>query len=162
ARQIQPDATRMLTTGVLNLDTVVEAINKGEIYRFITKPWLREELLVAIQNAAQRYDLIRQNSQLHKSTEVMNERLVQLNRTLESAALLHDIGLVGVPRSLIKVWQETPETLTSAERALIEQHPILSQEMSAFGSGMDKVGEIIRAHHERFDGSGYPDGLAGE
>jgi response regulator RpfG family c-di-GMP phosphodiesterase len=83
-------------------------------------------------------------------------------RVLESAALLHDIGLVGVPRALIRRWQDNTQALDPAERALIEQHPILGQELSAFGSGMAPVGIVIRAHHERFDGTGYPDQLAGE
>ena len=49
ARQIQPHATRILMAGVVSLDMVIDAINKGEIYRFIVKPWLREELLVTIK-----------------------------------------------------------------------------------------------------------------
>ena len=40
-RDIQPNATRILITAVLNLSTVIDAINKGEIYRFVVKPWLR-------------------------------------------------------------------------------------------------------------------------
>ena len=40
AKQIQPEATRVLITAVLDLETVVDAINEGEIYRFIIKPWL--------------------------------------------------------------------------------------------------------------------------
>jgi response regulator RpfG family c-di-GMP phosphodiesterase len=233
AREIQPNATRILITAVLSLDTVIDAINKGEIYRFIVKPWLREELLVTVKNAVQRYDLIRQNARLQTSTQAMNQQLVDLNRSLEqqvklvaqqnekladmnrsleqtllrsmelclhtmqtyyptlgnqarrvaqlcrsmaeasklspedrrvleSAAFLHDIGLVGVPRHLIRKWQDNPRSLDDAERALIEQHPILSQELSAFGVGMEKVGEVIRAHHERLDGTGYPDELVGE
>ena len=53
-KQIQPDATRILITAVLNLGTVIDAINKGEIYRFVVKPWLREELLATVKNAVQR------------------------------------------------------------------------------------------------------------
>ena len=83
-------------------------------------------------------------------------------RTLESAALLHDIGLVGIPRHIIRRWQEDPDQLPDAERALIEQHPILGQELAAFVSQLDQVGYIIRGHHERFDGHGYPDQRAGE
>jgi response regulator RpfG family c-di-GMP phosphodiesterase len=233
AREIQPNATRILITAVLSLDTVIDAINKGEIYRFIVKPWLREELLVTVKNAVQRYELLRQHSHLQASTQAMNQQLVDLNRSLEqqvklvaqqneklaemnraleqnlirsmelclhtmqtyyptlgnqarrvaqlsrsmaeacqlspedrrvleSAALLHDIGLVGVPRQLIRKWQENPTSLDEAEKALIEQHPILSQELSSFGVGMESVGAVIRAHHEKFDGSGYPDQLAGE
>ena len=233
ARQLQPDATRILITAVLSLDTVIDAINKGEIYRFIVKPWLREELLVTVKNAVQRYELIRQNARLQASTQAMNQQLVELNHSLEqqvklvarqneqqammnqtlernlarsielsvhtlqtfypalgrqarhvtqlcrlmgevldltaperhdleTAALLHDLGLVGVPRSLIRRWQEKPESLDPAETALIEQHPILGQELATFDRGMEQVGLLVRAHHERYDGGGYPDRLAGD
>src|SRR5262249_17761240 len=84
------------------------------------------------------------------------------SRVLESSALLHDIGLVGVPRQIIRRWQENPAKLETVEKILIEQHPVLGQELAAFGSSLDKVGEIIRSHHERVDGKGYPDRLAGE
>jgi response regulator RpfG family c-di-GMP phosphodiesterase len=213
ARQIQPHATRILMAGVVSLDMVIDAINKGEIYRFIVKPWLREELLVTIKNAAQRHELVQQNLHLQSATQAMNMQLVELNqsldeqnllrsmelslhaaqtfyptlghqgrrvaqlcrpmaqvagltaedrRALESAALLHDIGLVGAPRSLIRRWQENPQALNRAERALIEQHPVLGQELSAFGNGLEPVGVLIRVHHERVDGTGYPDKLPGD
>ncbi len=73
-------------------------------------------------------------------------------RVLESGALLHDIGLVGVPRHMIRRWADDPQLLNPAEKALIETHPILGQELAPFTSNLDKVGQIIRAHHERFDG----------
>src|SRR6266516_5018595 len=82
-RQLQPDATRILITAVLNLSTVIDAINQGEIYRFIVKPWLREELLVTVRNALQRYELIGRNQRLQVATLAMNEKLVKLNRQLE-------------------------------------------------------------------------------
>src|SRR5688572_9057104 len=83
AKLIQPEASRMLITAVLSLDTVIDAINRGEIYRFIIKPWLREELLVTVQNAVQRYELLGKNSFLQATTLAMNEKLTQLNRELE-------------------------------------------------------------------------------
>jgi response regulator RpfG family c-di-GMP phosphodiesterase len=104
----------------------------------------------------------RRAAQLCRSIGQVLSLPAEERRVLESAALLHDVGLVGVPRSLIRRWQDSHSTLDSAERALIEQHPILGQELSAFGSGMDAVGAVIRAHHERFDGTGFPDQLAGE
>lgn len=233
ARQIQPYATRILATAVLNLDTVIAAINKGEIFRFIIKPWLHEEFIATLKNAIQRHALICQNAHLQAATQSMNAQLVELNRSLEkqiqiserqnqelaqlnsaletnlfrsielcvhtmqtfypslgnqarrvtelaraigqiaklpaeeqrvleSAALLHDIGLVGIPRGIIRRWQENPDSLQEPERVLIEQHPILGQELAAFVSHLDKVGLIIRSHHERFDGQGYPDQLIGE
>src|SRR5579862_5384104 len=83
-KQIQPDATRILITAVLNLGTVIDSINKGEIFRFVVKPWLREELLATVKNAVQRYELIRSNARLHEETQAMNEKLSSLNQTLEA------------------------------------------------------------------------------
>jgi DNA-binding NtrC family response regulator len=54
----RPHASRILITAVLSLPTIIDAINKGEIFRFIAKPWLREELTATIRNAYQRYELI--------------------------------------------------------------------------------------------------------
>src|SRR5204863_8569817 len=72
-----------LITAGLNLNTVIDAINKGEIYRFIVKPWLREELLATVKNAAQRFELICSNRTLTASTLAMNEKLGKLNVELE-------------------------------------------------------------------------------
>ena len=83
ARSIQPFATRVLATAVLNLDTVIAAINKGEIFRFIIKPWLHEEFIATVKNASQRYQLICQNAHLQAATQSMNAQLVDLNRSLE-------------------------------------------------------------------------------
>jgi response regulator RpfG family c-di-GMP phosphodiesterase len=83
-------------------------------------------------------------------------------QTLELAAWLHDIGLVGTPRGLIRKWLQQPETITPAERSLIEQHPILGEELVDFAANLKHVGRVIRGHHEQFDGRGYPDRLAGK
>lgn len=226
AKQLQPNATRILITAVLNLGTVIDAINKGEVYRFIVKPWLREELLVTVRNAAQRYELICGNAALQEQTVAMNARLAaqlaqldtqnrqldQLNRTLrenldrsvqlclktletyypllgqqarrvfglcqtmaedlklppdqrqvlEISSRLYDIGLLGVPRRVIRTYQQTPEALSAEERAIVELHPVLGQELVAFVADLEAVGETIRSHHERFDGAGYPDKLSGD
>jgi len=88
ARQIQPFATRILATAVLNLDTVIAAINKGEIFRFIIKPWLHEEFIATLKNAVQRHELICQNARLQEATQTMNAQLVDLNRSLEQQVQL--------------------------------------------------------------------------
>ena len=82
SKRIQPDASRILITAVLSLDTVIEAINKGEIYRFVVKPWLREELLATVKNAAQRHELMCRNNQLLAEAVARNEHLAQLNVSL--------------------------------------------------------------------------------
>jgi response regulator RpfG family c-di-GMP phosphodiesterase len=80
---------------------------------------------------------------------------------LEISASIHDIGLIGLPRQLIKRWEESPQSLNEAEQALVRHHPILGQELAGFVHRLQSVGSVIRSHHERFDGSGYPDGLKG-
>ncbi|MBJ7459861.1 MAG: HD-GYP domain-containing protein [Thermoleophilaceae bacterium] len=80
-------------------------------------------------------------------------------RDLEFGALLHDIGKLRVPNEIIN----KPGSLSASEWEVIRQHPIYGQEMlDRVGGAMTDAGRIVRAHHERWDGSGYPDGLAGD
>jgi DNA-binding NtrC family response regulator len=57
-RERQPLATRILITGVLTLDAVADALGRGEIFRFLVKPWIREELLATVRNAIERHRLL--------------------------------------------------------------------------------------------------------
>lgn len=80
-------------------------------------------------------------------------------RDLEFGALLHDIGKLRVPNEIIN----KPGTLNAAEWDVIRRHPIYGQEMlDRVGGALTDAGTIVRAHHERWDGAGYPDGLAGD
>ena len=233
AKEMQPNASRILITAVLSLDTVIDAINKGEIYRFIVKPWLREELLATVKNAAQRYELIDSNTVLQSKAVVMNRELQEANRSLELqlarvaeqneslgqlnqalaenlqhsvqlglhvlqtfypalgnqarrvhkicqsladslhlpvekrqvlefSAWLHDIGLVAIHRDVIRRWELKPEALSPDELKVVQSHPILGQDLVKFVHHLEEVGAVIRSHHERFDGQGFPDGLKGE
>ena len=226
AKRLQPHSSRILITGMLSADTVINAINHGEIFRFLAKPWLRAELLATVTNAVARYELISSNTNLQMQTAQLNEQLeakleelgakkkaldaanaaLQTNfdhslelcyriintfypllgqhtkqvveicqrmvesghfseeeeRVLIASAWLHDIGLVGFERSLLHRFFSTPESLTDDDRKLLQQHSIYGQALATFVDQLTGVGETIRAHHERFDGSGYPDGLAGE
>jgi putative nucleotidyltransferase with HDIG domain len=80
-------------------------------------------------------------------------------RDAELVALLHDVGKIRIPKELIN----KPGALTPDERAVIETHAAEGEQMLAkVGGLLGEVGRIVRSHHERFDGAGYPDGLAGE
>lgn len=231
-RRLQPQASRILITAVLALPTVIDAINKGEIFRFVAKPWLREEMIATVHNAVQRYDLIARNDQLQAQTQELNAQLIVANSELQArvrdleqqrgqldaanadlhqrqestvelcqrilhaydpilggqtrtlveiaarmaatdhfsprekhvlrtAAWLCDLGLIGVPRELLRSFRSTPGRLTDRERATLESHPVYSQTLAALVDPAADVGETIRAHHERFDGRGYPDRLEG-
>jgi putative nucleotidyltransferase with HDIG domain len=80
-------------------------------------------------------------------------------RNLEFAALLHDIGKIRVPDQIIN----KPGKLTEAEFEIVKRHPVDGQEMlERIGGVLSEVGIIVRHHHERWDGRGYPDRIAGE
>jgi hypothetical protein len=80
-------------------------------------------------------------------------------RNVEFAALLHDVGKIAVPNEIIN--KKGP--LDDAEWEVIRQHTIEGERMlKRIGGVLADVGRIVRASHEDFDGTGYPDGLAGE
>ena len=80
-------------------------------------------------------------------------------RHLEFGALLHDVGKIAVPKEIIN----KPGPLNDAEWAIMRRHTIEGQRMlDSVGGVLTRVGEIVRASHEDYDGTGYPDGLAGD
>jgi putative nucleotidyltransferase with HDIG domain len=84
---------------------------------------------------------------------------VEEQRTVEFAALLHDIGKIAVPKAIVN----KPGKLDPHEWEIIKTHTVEGQRMlERVGGFMGKVGWIVRSHHERWDGAGYPDGLQGE
>ena len=76
---------------------------------------------------------------------------------IEFGFLLHDAGKVAVPDAILF----KPGPLTTAERAIVEQHPVTGSEIVRDIDFLGEARDVIRSHHERWDGDGYPDGLAG-
>ena len=80
-------------------------------------------------------------------------------RSAELTALLHDVGKIRIPAEIIS----KPGALTDEERAVINTHTIEGERMlDRVGGLLGEVGRLVRSCHERWDGGGYPDGLAGE
>ena len=80
-------------------------------------------------------------------------------RDLEFGALLHDVGKIAVPKEIIN----KPGPLTEDEWLVIKTHTIEGQRMlDRVGGLLSEVGRIVRSSHEKWDGSGYPDGLVAE
>ncbi len=77
---------------------------------------------------------------------------------IRAAALLHDIGKVGIPDAILN----KPGPLTPDERSVMAEHPVIGERILRGIGGFAPVADIVRHEHESFDGSGYPDGLAGE
>lgn len=77
---------------------------------------------------------------------------------LKRAALVHDLGKIGIPEDILN----RPESLNPVDLAAMQHHPILSAEIISSVEALADLAPIVRAHHERWDGEGYPDGLVGE
>jgi putative nucleotidyltransferase with HDIG domain len=79
-------------------------------------------------------------------------------RVLSQGALMHDLGKIGIPDNILK----KPGGLDESEFEIIKQHPMMTSEILDTLETSDHFAAIARSHHERWDGTGYPDGLNGE
>jgi len=78
-----PDITRIILTGYSDVEAVIQAINKGRVYRYITKPWERNELKITIDNALEAFELKRQNKALIENLQSSNKQLEKTNTELD-------------------------------------------------------------------------------
>lgn len=233
ARASWPDTMRLLLTGYSEIQAIQDAINGGEIYRYITKPWDDQEILRVLHDALERRQLVLDKARLEALTVQQNAQLRELNHGLEAkveertrllkvehaasvaantklrhnfvttikifssmieqraynlpghtrqiaelarkmgallgldardsqdlaiAALLHDIGKIGLSDTML----QTPFTAFHGETlALFRRHPVRAEELLMPLEDLRGSAAILRTQLERFDGNGFPDGLAG-
>ncbi len=222
-----PETVRILLTGYADMSSTIEAINSGQLHRYIAKPWDDNEVLLVVREGLEKKALLREKSRLEALTQAQNEQLKQLNAGLEAkvaertaelaaahdrlktgflntiktfsnlielrggqmagrsrrvadlarrlaqamklpagdaqdvffAALLHDLGKIGLPDALLgKPFNQ----LSADERNEMVKHPAKGQALLMGLEQLHGAARLIRSHRERFDGQGYPDGLAGE
>lgn len=110
AKEIDPESIRIILSGYADTQAVLEAVNTGEVYRFLAKPWNDQELLTTINQSLEHWDLRRHAAELEKQLMRQNAQLLRLNENLEhlvsertrSLSLAQDvlenlpIGVVGV------------------------------------------------------------------
>ncbi|MGD2026448.1 MAG: histidine kinase N-terminal 7TM domain-containing protein, partial [Anaerolineales bacterium] len=77
---------------------------------------------------------------------------------IRRGALLHDIGKMAIPDDILN----KPDSLTPAEMDIMKQHPVIAEQLLSHISYLNRALEIPRYHHERWDGTGYPNGISGE
>lgn len=88
ARRLQPDAIRMLFTGYADIQAVINAVNEGNIFRYILKPWDAVELEGVIRQAAEQYELLAERKRLIAELQSANAQLKEANEELEEAGQL--------------------------------------------------------------------------
>lgn len=222
-----PATARILLTGYADMNATVAAINEGQIYRYIHKPWDETELRLTVRQAAERRQLERERDRLQALTTAQNDELRSLNTGLEQrvqertgelrqandqlrrnyltsikifsslmelrsgvlaghgkrcanlarkvavamglpedevqdifvAGLLHDVGFMALPDSIIS---KPVGKLNAEELISYQRHPTLGAQSFMALDDHQAVAALIRTHHERFDGTGYPEQLQGE
>lgn len=212
ARAAEPDAFRVLLSAFAEFEAAVQSINRGEIHRFLTKPWDNQEFLEIVRDACAVVNLRRRYAELTPLVHARNEELEHLNQNLErlladrtsnlleglvgaldqrdtetqwharrvalfaklvaerlgvsgqelvdieQGALLHDLGKLGVSEAILR----KPGPLTPDEWTQMKQHPERGFQMLRNVPFLQRVRMIVLQHQEHFDGSGYPQGLAGK
>jgi response regulator RpfG family c-di-GMP phosphodiesterase len=228
-----PDTLRLLLTGHADVRLILDAINRGEIYRYVTKPWDENDILLMVSHALERKMLVAEKLRLEALTRHQNEQLRELNANLEAkvasrtaelkkvhdelvnshekvkrnfltsikvlssivemrkahlaghsrrvadlarriatrlgldareaqqvfiAGLLHNIGKVGLTDAML----DMPVSMMSGDTlGYYRAYPARGEHLLMPLDELREAAAIVRAHQERFDGSGFPDGLAG-
>lgn len=228
-----PGIVRLLLTGYADIGSTIDAINRGQIYRYISKPWDDNDLMLILRDALERRRLQSENERLQALTQAQNAELKELNSGLEQkvqertreleqanaslkvanerqkqnflvsiktfsglmelrsggvagharrvadqarklaahlgvdaksqqdiflAGLLHDIGKIGFSDAMLA--KPVPR-MNGEEMGLYRKHALAGESALMPLDELKGAAHLIRAHHERFDGQGFPDGLQG-
>lgn len=219
ARKNHPQTVRVMLTAYSSIDLMKEAINTGEVFKFLLKPWETSQLDEVIKSSFERYENLASRKQtgeeqriaiasLIKSREEAWRRMVEQGKELTEsrleavqalaaavdakdpythghmervsrlaetiavelglppdeveavriAGLLHDVGKIGVPDKVLF----RPGVLSGEDWDAIKLHPLMGAKILDPIKFSQDVKSLIMHHHERLDGSGYPDGLCGD
>lgn len=161
--EIEPDAfgeddVRLVETVA---DQVGAALRSASLYEQLERAYLgTAQALVAALEAKDAYTAEHARSIVERAEQV--GRLLGLDdaalRDLRFAAVFHDIGKISVPEAILC----KPGPLTPEEREIMERHTIVGEQILAPVEFLAGVRAVVRHEHERWDGAGYPDKLAGE
>ncbi len=117
SKRLLPDATRILLTGYSDVDAISDAINKGEIYRYVTKPWDPESLKHQVRAALGHYELILENRRLLALTRMQNDELNKINRHLEEKVAERTREIVAKNEALDKANKELEAVFYNSVKA---------------------------------------------
>ncbi|GFO70361.1 two-component system response regulator [Geomonas limicola] len=185
-KEVSPHTVKIMMTGSADLATALAAINSGEVFRFVLKPWKKSEMLLAVKDGIRRYRVLQSLQRedefiLHSlaqtielkdaSTKGHCDRVATLALRLAEArhipertrkeirygSWLHDCGKIGVPEAILNA----ERALSEEEFKVVMKHPEWGAEVVRKANLSKTVQDIVLYHHERFDGTGYPFGLKG-
>ncbi len=138
---IYPDAIRFLLTGYSDMDAVVDAVNKGKIHRYLTKPWNDQEIVMLVREYLGNLELKRENARLTELTTLQNKKLAEMNKTLEETVNQRTWALKYQNKMLEKMNTGLEESLMDIVRLLLS---LVESSSPRLGSYMKEVAQLIR------------------
>ena len=141
AAVIAPDAIRFLLTGYSDLQAVVDAVNKGKIHRYLTKPWNDEALLLHTRQALQEVELRRENERLTLLTKHQNKQLYELGVSLEKKVRERTQKLIENNAELETLNRKLEDSFSSTVRLILSLVEATNKPM---GSYMRHVGRLSK------------------
>jgi response regulator RpfG family c-di-GMP phosphodiesterase len=185
-REVYPDTMKIMMTVQADITTAIDAINRGDVHRFITKPWDDRELIKTVTEAIRKYELVQSLKRDDEATllsiaqtvelkdpytqghcervsgfAVMMAEAMQLSdylrQEIRHGSWLHDCGKIGVPERILNY----PGPLDKDQYEIIKNHPKWGADVISKARLSDHVFNIVLYHHERYGGNGYPKGIKG-
>ncbi len=142
AKEIFPDAIRFLLTGYSDMDAIIDAVNKGEIHRYLTKPWNDDDLMLQVRQSLEQHELVLENRRLLALTKKQNKELGELNRDLEKKVNERTLELKQNNREL----QEANEKLEEGFLHTIRLYSTLVETLNpALGKYMREAAKLSRS-----------------
>ncbi|WP_320044706.1 response regulator [uncultured Desulfobacter sp.] len=115
ARSITPDTVRFLITGYADIDSISDAVNRGAVHRFITKPWDNDDLLEMIKSGLQYYELVIENQNLFALAKKQNIRLYNLSQELKQKASVHKRVIVRKEKQIVQLKRRLAKGIDEAD-----------------------------------------------
>lgn len=186
-RTRSPDTVRIMMTAFADLQTAIAAINSSEVFRFVTKPWANDDLIKVVNEGVTYHHVVSELRGGDESRYLPIAQAIELKdpytrdhcdrvakyavslsealglpetvvREIRFGSWLHDCGKIGVPEVILNF----EGRLSFDQFELIKQHPLWGSDVARQARMPVTIVNIILHHHERYDGSGYPAGLAGD
>ena len=99
-KELCPDTVRIILTGYADINASIDAINQAGAYRYITKPWNDQEIVLTVKEAIERFNLVKENKRLTALTEKQNQELQNWSKELEYYVQIHTIDLTKKDKEL--------------------------------------------------------------
>jgi putative nucleotidyltransferase with HDIG domain len=187
ANIVSSETIKIIMSAYTDLPMALYAINKCQVFKFVAKPWRPRDMFDTVTDALRRYHTLR--SLRHENEDVLRslaqtielkdpytrghcdrvanfavqiakllDLSVDMQRKIKYGSWLHDCGKIGIPEKILNA----DRRLEADEYELIKNHPSWGADVARKANLSPVIINVILCHHERFDGTGYPNGICGD